>query len=158
MCGSECHWTICFFFHTFERMVMILTLGVRCLLAHIQLTRQPFLDFGLLTLPKDIASCPFLGLLSQRHPSPAALDLSGSFCSPPPTSGLLCPCLHLLCCVVPASIGHPHRVERASSQSFLCPQSWKGGANLCQVLGKVLLDEWVLVHYTFLNCICHSEP
>ena len=45
-------------------MVMILTLGVHYLPAHIQLTTQPFLDFGLLAFPKDIASCPFLGLLS----------------------------------------------------------------------------------------------
>lgn len=53
-----------FFLHTFERMVMILTLGIHYLPAHIQLTTQPFLDFGLLAFPKDIASCPFLGLLS----------------------------------------------------------------------------------------------
>ena len=84
--------------------------------------KTALLDFGLLTLPKDVASCPSLGLLAQRRPSPAALGLSGSFCSPPPAPGLLRPCLHLLCCVVPASVGHPHRVERESSQSFLCPQ------------------------------------
>ena len=31
-----------FFFHTFKRVVMILTLGVHYLPAHIQLTTQPF--------------------------------------------------------------------------------------------------------------------